>query len=434
MLRLIGATRLQSTLITKSSLPLIPINNDLVTLEKQDTLLKKRNKLLKQTIPLKKFKPISPSLRWLRYPVYDYLHKGKPIKSLTTTWKNKSGRNNQGVITVRHRGGGHKKRIRLVDFNRLSPYIQDVVRIEYDPIRTAHIALLKDSITQKLSYIIAPDGLRAGDKIRSFRYLSLNKQGDFIFNEDGTILRKPYSSNKTSTNNNINNINNINNNDTQENELELKTIIEPNEKEKITQTNKQYQDIEVINETANETKAQIESKKNILDFLPQEIESVNDFPLKFIIRGNCLPLNLIPIGTIIHNISLTSQGHSKLCRSAGCYGRLMTKLPEKNRAVVKLQSGEHRYVSLNSCATIGIVSNINHQLKSLGKAGRSRWLNRRPRVRGVAMNKVDHPHGGGRGKSKSNKLSMSPWGQLAKGYKTRRGKNQNHLKVKDRRM
>lgn len=104
----------------------------------------------------------------------------------------------------------------------------------------------------------------------------------------------------------------------------------------------------------------------------------------------------------------------------------------KKKAIVRLQSGEHRYVSLEAVATIGVVSNIDHQNRSLGKAGRSRWLGIRPTVRGVAMNKCDHPHGGGRGKSKSNKLSMSPWGQLAKGYKTRRGKNQNRMKVKDR--
>lgn len=386
--------RLQSTLINKSKLPLIPINNDLVTLEQQDALLKKRHKLLKQSVQFKKFKPITPSLRWLRYPIYDYLHKGKPIKSLTVNWKNHSGRNNQGIITIRHRGGGHKRRVRLVDFNRLSSNIQDVVRIEYDPSRTAHIALLKDSVTSKLSYIVACDGLRAGDHVRSFRYLSLNKNGNFIFNMDGSLLRKDY-----------------------------KNDANANTEMTMQQTEEKSQAETIQNE-----------HEKTPNFVPQEMSSITNFPLKYVVRGNCLPLNVIPIGTIIHNISLTSQGSSKLCRSAGCYGRLMSKLPEMHRAVVKLQSGEHRYVSLNSCATIGIVSNISHQLRSLGKAGRSRWLNRRPHVRGVAMNKVDHPHGGGRGKSKSNKLSQSPWGTLAKGYKTRRGKNQNHMKVKDRRL
>lgn len=324
--------------LTPHILKIVPNTSDIVLLEKQDELLRKKRKLAKETVKLKSFKPISPSLRWLRYPIYPYLHKGKPVRALTVHKNKNGGRNNQGRITVRHRSGRfHKRRIRLVDFYRNSTGKQTVQRIEYDPGRTGHIALLKHNETGQLSYIVACDGLREGDIIESFRR----------------------ADNETKTNNLIDEVNTIQ-------------------------------------------------------------------------RGNCLPLDLIPIGTVVHNVGITPVGPAKFCRAAGTYARLLSKLPEKNRAIIRLQSGEHRYVSLKACATIGVVSNIEHQLKSIGKAGRSRWLGRRPSVRGVAMNKCDHPHGGGRGKSKSNKLSMSPWGQLAKGYKTRRGKNQNKMKVKDR--
>lgn len=335
--------------LTPHILKIVPNTSDITLLEKQDELLRKRRKLAKETIKLKTFKPISPSLRWLRYPVYPHLHKGKPVRFLTVHKNRNSGRNNQGRITVRHRSGRfHKRRIRLVDFFRSVPGKQTVQRIEYDPGRTGHIALLKHNETGKLSYILACDGLRAGDVVESFRY---------------------------SNNNNNNN---------------------------------------------NSTNSQSQRGMELLD----QVNTIQ--------RGNCLPLEMIPIGTVIHNVGITPIGPAKFCRAAGTYARLLTKLPEKKKAVVRLQSGEHRYVSLKACATIGVVSNVEHQLRSLGKAGRSRWLGRRPSVRGVAMNKCDHPHGGGRGKSKSNKLSMSPWGQLAKGYKTRRGKNQNRMKVKDR--
>ncbi|KAK5959828.1 mitochondrial 54S ribosomal protein uL2m RML2 PWA37_002893 [Arxiozyma heterogenica] len=336
--------------LTPHILKIVPNTSDITLLEKQDELLRKRRKLAKETIKLKTFKPISPSLRWLRYPVYPHLHKGKPVRFLTVHKNRNSGRNNQGRITVRHRSGRfHKRRIRLVDFFRSVPGKQTVQRIEYDPGRTGHIALLKHNETGKLSYILACDGLRAGDVVESFRY----------------------------SNNNNNNNN-------------------------------------------NSTNSQSQRGMELLD----QVNTIQ--------RGNCLPLEMIPIGTVIHNVGITPIGPAKFCRAAGTYARLLTKLPEKKKAVVRLQSGEHRYVSLKACATIGVVSNVEHQLRSLGKAGRSRWLGRRPSVRGVAMNKCDHPHGGGRGKSKSNKLSMSPWGQLAKGYKTRRGKNQNRMKVKDR--
>ena len=330
--------------ITPRILKIVPNTTDIVELEKQDMLIKRRRKLSKEVTEMKKYKPVSPGVRWYRHPVYPYLHKGRPIRYLTTIKKNHGGRNNTGQITVRHRGGGHKRRLRLVDFHRMEAGKHNVVRIEYDPNRTAHIALLKSQNSKKLSYIIACDGLRAGDIVESYR----SGIPQSLLEEMGGKIDPAILSVKTAQ------------------------------------------------------------------------------------RGNCLPISMIPIGTVVHNVGITPVGPAKFCRSAGTYARIISKIPEKKRAVVRLQSGEHRYVSLDACATIGIVSNIDHQNGSLGKAGRSRWLGIRPTVRGVAMNKSDHPLGGGRGKSKSNKLSMSPWGQLSKGYKTRRGKNQNRMKVKDR--
>lgn len=335
---------LKPTLITPKILQIIPNESDVVALEKQDELIKKRRKLAKEITEMKRYKPVSPGLRWLRTPVYPYLHKGRPLKELTIPRKQHSGRNNQGIITVRHRGGGHKRRIRLIDFKRFTSGAQTVERIEYDPNRTGHIALLKHNETGELSYILACDGLRAGDTIESFR----SGIPDRLLQEMGGKIDPAILSVKTAQ------------------------------------------------------------------------------------RGNCLPISMIPIGSVIHNVGITPVGPGKFCKAAGTYARLLSKIPDKKKAIIRLQSGEHRYVSLEACATMGVVSNIDHQNASLGKAGRSRWLGIRPTVRGVAMNKCDHPHGGGRGKSKSNKLSMSPWGQLAKGYKTRRGKNQNRMKVKDR--
>lgn len=320
-------------------------NSDPTALEQHDDELKKRLKIAKAAVQMKRIKPYSPSLRWYRAPIYPYLHKGKPIRELTVAKIRGSGRNNSGQISVRHRGGGHKRRIRMVDFFRRDEGAQTVVRIEYDPGRTGHIALVQNTKTQALSYILACEGLRAGDVVQSFR------RG-------------------------------------------------------IPQ--------EIIDAVGGSTDPAMLSARTAQ-------------------RGNCLPISMVPIGTVVHNIGLTSDGPGKLCRSAGTYGRIFEKHPEKNRAVVRLQSGEYRYVALEACATIGVVSNPAHQHASYGKAGRSRHMGIRPTVRGVAMNKIDHPLGGGRGKSKSKKISMSKWGVKSKsGFKTRRGKNVNKLLVKDR--
>ncbi|AQZ12490.1 RML2 (YEL050C) [Zygosaccharomyces parabailii] len=337
-----GTAEAQS--VNPQMLKVIPDNEDVATLEKQDDLIKRRRKLSKEITVMKKLKPVSPGLRWWRKPIYPYLHKGRPILWLTKAKRGTGGRNNSGRITVRHRGGGHKRRLRIVDFSRWDAGAQTVQRIEYDPGRSAHIALVKHNSTNQLSYILACDGLRAGDVVESYRH-GITKE---LLKEMGGKVDPAILSVRTAQ------------------------------------------------------------------------------------RGNCVPISMIPIGSIVHNVGLTPVGPGKFCRAAGSYARILSKWPEKKKAVVRLQSGEHRYVSLEACATIGIVSNIDHQNRSLGKAGRSRWMGIRPTVRGVAMNKCDHPHGGGRGKSKSKKLSVSPWGQLAKGYKTRRGKHQNKMKVKDR--
>ncbi|KAH3662840.1 hypothetical protein OGATHE_004416 [Ogataea polymorpha] len=222
---------------------------------------------------------------------------------------------------------------------------QTVVRIEYDPNRTAHIALIKHNETGEFSYIIACEGLREGDEVESFR-------------------------------------------------------------------------------------------SGIPDRIMQEMGGKIDpaiLAVRISRKGNCLPISLIPVGTIVYNVGEHKNGPAKYCRAAGTYARVVAKDPGKKRAVVQLQSGEQRYVNLEACATLGVTSNAAHHNESLGKAGRNRNKGIRPTVRGVAMNKVDHPLGGGRGKSKSNKPPMSPWGILAKGgFKTRTGKHVNKNKVKDR--
>ncbi|KAK9251907.1 translation protein SH3-like domain-containing protein [Lipomyces tetrasporus] len=298
-------------------------------------------------IEIYKPKPRTPGLRWLRRPVHRHLWKGRPIRNLTVAKRKTGGRNNTGRITARHIGGGHKRRLRIVDFNRMESGLQTVVRVEYDPGRTAHIALLCHDSSKRLSYILAPDGARSGDKVESFR------QGipTELTGEDGLALDSAL--------------------------LGARTIR----------------------------------------------------------KGNCMPLSMVPIGSIIHAIGLLRGGKAKLCRSAGSFARLLSKhenMGKNGMAIVRLKSGEERLIPLDACATIGMVSNGEHQYASLGKAGRNRWLGRRPHVRGVAMNACDHPHGGGRGKTKGNKPSQSPWGQLAKGFKTRRGKHMNKLKVRDR--
>ena len=228
---------------------------------------------------------------------------------------------------VRHRGGGHKRRIRIVDFRRTEPGRHTVERIEHDPGRSAHIALLTHNETQEKSYIVASEGMREGDVVQSYR------QGI-----PADLLR---------------------------------------------------------------------SMGGVLD--PAMIAAKTAW------RGNCLPLHMIPAGTLIYNVGLRKETGGQLCRSAGTYAQVVgNNDPERQEQSiyvnVRLQSGEVRKIHKEACATIGVASNANWSRRQLGKAGRSRWLGIRPTVRGVAMNACDHAHGGGRGKSKGNVIPVSIWG------------------------
>lgn len=266
--------------------------------------------------------PTSPGRRALVRVRYAHLHKGEPHGPLLAKKEAHSGRNNLGRITVRHQGGGHKQRYRLVDFKRVKDVVPAVVeRIEYDPNRTAHIALLKHMDGAR-SYIIAAHGLAVGDQVSS-----------------GSAA-----------------------------------------------------------------------------------------PIKI---GNCLPLKNIPVGSFIHSVELKPGKGAQLARSAGVSVQLVAR--EADVAILRLKSGEMREVLVECRATIGVVSNIENNLKSLGKAGAARWRGRRPTVRGVAMNPVDHPHGGGEGKTSGGRHPVSPWGQPTKGYKTRKNKRTERYILQDRR-
>ncbi|KAL4881546.1 50S ribosomal protein L2 [Aspergillus karnatakaensis] len=329
---------------------------------------------------LRTYTPRTPGVRHLRRPINDHLWKGRPVHKLTFPKRGhaKGGRNNSGRVTVRHHGGGHKRRIRIVDFNRDAPGPHLVERIEHDPGRSAHIALLRCKATQKASYILAADGMRAGDVVQSYM---------------AGIPEELWKSMGGSVDPGV---------------LAARTAW----------------------------------------------------------RGNCMPLHMIPVGTLVFNVGLYPGKGGQLCRSAGTYATVISKgsnvlanaaaqerqepepeveaeadgegeakpKPKKRMSqrekqklerieqhvTIRLQSGEVRLIHKDCCATIGVASNPNYEYTQLGKAGRSRWLNIRPTVRGLAMNAMDHPHGGGRGKSKGNVDPKSPWGLPAKsGYKTR---------------
>ncbi len=259
---------------------------------------------------IKRFKPYTPSRRFMTVSDFSEITKTEPEKSLTVGFVRGTGRNNQGRITCRHKGGGHKRRYRIIDFRRDKIGIPaKVAAIEYDPNRSARIALLVYADGEK-RYIIWPDGLKVGD----------------------TVVSGP--------------------------DAEIKV-------------------------------------------------------------GNALPLRNIPVGTIIHNIELKPGKGGQLARSAGSFAQVMGKVGDY--AQVRLPSGELRLIHLDCMATIGQVGNLDHENIVIGKAGRSRWLGIRPTVRGTAMNPVDHPHGGGEGRT-FGKHPVTPWGQPTKGYKTRRAK------------
>jgi len=259
-------------------------------------------------MPVKNFRPITPSQRFKTVSSFEEITKTRPEKSLLAPVRKKAGRNNLGRITVRRRGGGHKRFYRIIDFKRNKEGIPaKVAAIEYDPNRSARIALLHYADGEK-GYILAPQGLKVGDQVMS---------GE---------------------------------------------------------------------------KAEIRI-------------------------GNVLPLDKIPLGTGVHNIELKPGHGGQLVRGAGASAQLMAK--EGEYVQLKLPSGEVRMIRFDCRATIGQVGNLDHVNISLGKAGRSRWLGRRPKVRGVAMNPVDHPMGGGEGKSSGGRHPTTPWGKPTKGYKTR---------------
>jgi len=270
---------------------------------------------------VKKVKPTSPGRRSQSYSTFEEITSTTPEKSLIGGIKKKSGRNVTGHITCRHRGGGSKRHYRIVDFKRDKIGIPaKVATVEYDPNRSARIALLNYADGEK-RYILAPINLKVGD----------------------TVISGP--------------------------EADIKP-------------------------------------------------------------GNTLLLRNIPLGTHIHNIELHIGKGGQIVRSAGTYAQLMAK--EDKYALIKLPSGEVRMVLLNCRATIGQLGNVIHENISLGKAGRKRWLGRRPKVRGVAMNPVDHPMGGGEGRSSGGRHPCSPWGVPSKGFKTRRKKKSTRLIVKKR--
>ncbi len=259
---------------------------------------------------MRTYKPRTPGVRHLKRPINDHLWKGRPYLPLTFPKKGhgKGGRNHSGKITVRHRGGGHKRRIRTVDFKRWTPGPHTVDRIEYDPGRSAHIALLTEQATGTKSYIVAAEGMRAGDVVQSYR--------------------------------------------------------------------------------AGIPVELLESMGGIID--PGILAARTAW------RGNCLPMHMIPIGTVVYNVGSRPDGGAVFCRSAGTYATVISKDEEMRQdgtkvmtgknVTVRLQSGEIRKVGKDACATIGVASNSMHQFRQLGKAGRSRWLNIRPTVRGLAMN------------------------------------------------
>ncbi|MEM7047135.1 MAG: 50S ribosomal protein L2 [Pseudomonadota bacterium] len=261
-------------------------------------------------MPLKSIKPTTPGQRDLVIVSRAGLHKGPPVKALTRGLKKTGGRNNTGRITVRHRGQGHKRAYRQVDFrrNRFGQSAK-VIRLEYDPGRSAHIALV-DYGENDFSYILAPAGLKAGDQV-------------------------------------------------------------------------------------------VSSDKEQVDIRP----------------GNAMPLRVIPVGSIVHNIELKPGGGGRMARAAGSSAQLAGH--DGGRAQLKLSSGELRMVDSRCMATVGTVSNSDHQNVNHGKAGRNRWRGRRPTVRGVAMNPVDHPHGGGEGRTSGGRHPVTPWGKPTKGYRTR---------------
>jgi large subunit ribosomal protein L2 len=272
---------------------------------------------------LKSFKPTTPGQRQLVLVDRSELHKGGPVKTLTEGLRSKGGRNNYGRITVRWRGGGHKRTYRIIDFRRRKfDMTATVERLEYDPNRTAFIALIRYEDGEQ-AYILAPQRLQPGDKVVS---------GE-------------------------------------------RTDIKP---------------------------------------------------------GNAMQLKNVPVGTIVHNVELKPGRGGQMARAAGTYVQLVGR--DAGLALLRMASGEVRMVRTECMATIGAVSNPDQQNISIGKAGRNRWLGKKPSVRGVAMNPVDHPHGGGEGRTSGGRHPVTPWGKSTKGKKTRHNKKTDGMILRRRRV
>ena len=287
--------------------------------------------LARTSVLYKTYKPVTPGIRHLKRPLAPHLYQGRPLRELTVPLRKRGGRNHHGHITVRFIGGGHKQRIRIIDFMRNEPGPCDVVRIEYDPGRSAHIALIKNRNAnlpggKVWSYILAPDNLRAGDVVESFR------QGI----PDGLVPGFVDSK-----------------------ELRGKALEQKAEDTNVVQS-----------QTASTASLALGVLRAIT-----------------IKPGNVVPMRLIPPGTIIHNIALNPQGRAVLVRSAGTFGQVIAHEESGKYSHVRLQSGEVRKVLQDCVATVGKVSNPLWKNRNLGKAGRNRWLGRRPRVRGMAMNR-----------------------------------------------
>jgi large subunit ribosomal protein L2 len=271
---------------------------------------------------IKTFKPTSEGRRFMTVSDFSEITTDQPEKSLVVALSKKGGRNNRGRITVRHRGGGHKRRYRLIDFKRDKTGVPGkVATVEYDPNRSANIALINYADGEK-RYILHPKGLEVGDTVMA--------------SDDADI--RP---------------------------------------------------------------------------------------------GNAMRLSGVPLGTWVHNIELEIGRGGQMCRSAGTYAQLMAK--DGGYALLRLPSTELRQVNLSCMATIGQVGNLSHENQTIGKAGRSRWLGRRPTVRGAAMNPIDHPHGGGEGRTTGGRHPVSPWGMPTKGYKTRSKKKPSNKFIVKRR-
>jgi large subunit ribosomal protein L2 len=265
---------------------------------------------------------MTPSQRQLVLVDHSMLHKGRPVKSLTAGLSKSGGRNSQGRMTVRHRGGGHKRRYRIIDFKRRKFDVPAIIeRLEYDPNRTAFIALIRYD-DGELSYILAPQRVQPGERVISGERVDI----------------KP---------------------------------------------------------------------------------------------GNAMPMKNMPVGTVVHNVEMKADKGGQLARAGGTYAQLIGK--DAGYALLRLSSGEQRMVRGECMASIGAVSNPDRQNIKLGKAGRSRWLGRRPKVRGVAMNPVDHPHGGGEGRSSGGRHPVTPWGVSTKGKRTRNNKRTDKLILRRRR-